>query len=226
MVTYHPHTLVTFGGKLNTGVADEEIWQCGIRVMKPGAAGPLDDHDAWLTFAAPKIATWFTAAAPAAFPNSAALTWLKANPIGADGTYSDPVTHLHDYSTPQMGTVIGSGQIPDVLCIALSWQTAKAIRRHQYATHGRIYPPNYVGPASGNGMRTATGVSAAWATKGHDLLTAMSGTDNPCVPIVASGHAGEYSPITGVRVGDVYDMQRKRKSALNEVYSAVAFSTA
>src|SRR5664279_5111023 len=113
MPTWHPHTLVTFGGVLNTAAADHEIWQCGVRLLKPGAAGPLDDHDAYLTFAAPKLAQWFTGAAGAPamnagqFPGSATLNWVKANPIGADGHYSDPTTHIHDYATPQAGSHTG-----------------------------------------------------------------------------------------------------------------------
>lgn len=226
MPNYHPHTSVTFGGVLNLAAAEHEIWQCGIRVMKPGNPGaPLDDHDAYLTSIAAPLATWFGDAGNPTFPPSASLNWIKANPIGTDGTYSDPATHLHDYSAAQLGGGAADTAMPDILCIALSWQTRKAIRHHSYATHGRIYPPNYGRLTQSGTMRAAPGFPGLWATKGAALLTILAGTTVPAIPVIASGHGGEYEHITGCRVGDVYDVQRRRKSAVPEVYSAVPFSS-
>jgi hypothetical protein len=224
---YHPHTLVTFGGILNTTAVDHEIWQCGVRVVKPGNPGaPLDDHDAYMTSIAAPLATWFGDSGFVPMPPSANLQWLKANPIGSDGKYTDPITHLHDYAVPQTGGGVIAQVVPDILCVCLSWQTAKAIRHHSYATHGRIYPPNYgaFGLSVGS-MRIGPDKAQELATKGAALLTILKGTSVPAIPIIASGHSGEYEHITGCRVGDVYDVQRRRKSALREVYSAVAFSS-
>jgi len=224
--SYHPHTLVTFGGILNEAQPDKEIWQCGIRVMKPGNPGaPLDDHDAYLDSIAAPLATWFGIQDAPSFPNAARLAWIKANPIQADGTYSDSVTHLHDYSTPQPGGMQNPTVVPDILCVCLSWQTRKAIRHHSYASHGRIYPPNYGEYGQAGSMRLNGGQAGLWAQRGADLLTILKGTSVPAIPVIASGHGGEYEHITGCRVGDVYDVQRRRKSALNELYSAVAFSS-
>lgn len=227
MSSYHPHTLVTFGGVLNTAAADHEIWQCGVRVMKPGNPGsPLDDHDAYIASIKAPLATWFADATNPQFPSLATLVWLKANPIKEDGSYADPVTHLWDYPTPVAGGMTNTtGLVPDILCVCLSWQTAKAIRHHQYATHGRIYPPNYGENGVAGQMRLMTGYAGMWATRGAALLTILKGTTVPAIPVIASGHSGEYEHITGCRVGDVYDVQRRRKSALREVYSAVAFSS-
>lgn len=226
MPIWHPHTLVTFGGKLNTAVADQEIWQCGVRVMKAGAAAPLDDHDAYLAHINVNLASWFTSADNWTFPTQATLAWIKANPIGADGLYSDTTTHLFDYAPPVAGHGTGATPWPDIMCIAISWKTAKAVRKHSYATHGRIYPPNYGSMgANDGGMRKAVGVANAWLSAGSALLGVLNGGANPCVPIVASGHNGEYQPITGVRVGDVLDVQRRRKDALKENYSEAVYSS-
>jgi len=227
MPSYHPHTVVTFGGVLNTTAVDHEIWQCGVRVMKPGNPGaPLDDHDAYLTSIAAPLALWFGDGVSMPFPGSAALMWIKANPLNSDGKYSDTVTHLHDYPAPVVGgQSSATNVVPDILCVALSWQTRKAIRHHQYATHGRIYPPSYGQVAAPGSMRLSAGNAADWATRGAGLLTVLKGTTVPAIPVIASGHGGEYEHITGCRVGDVYDVQRRRKSALREVYSAVAFSS-
>ena len=226
MVSYHPHTLVTFGGVLNWLQPDHEIWQCGVRVMKPGNPGaPLDDHDAYLAQIVDPLAAWFAHDTAPAFPGSTNLGWVKANPIGANGKYSDDTTHVHDYSTPQTGGGAGNVGVPDILCVCLSWQTRKAIRRASYATHGRIYPPSYGVAAAPGAMRLTAGVAAAWAQRGADLLTLLKGSTVPAIPVIASGHGGEYEHITGCRVGDVYDVQRRRKDALREVYSDVPFSS-
>jgi hypothetical protein len=224
--SYHPHTLVTFGGTLNVAQPDHEIWQCGVRVMKPGNPGaPLDDHDAYLASINAGLATWFGIQDAPSIPNAARLEWVKANPIQADGTYSDDVTHLYDYPAPVPGGMQNPTVVPDILCVCLSWQTRKAIRRHQYATHGRIYPPNYGVYGQAGAMRLNAGQSAAWAARGAALLTILAGTTVPAIPVIASGHGGEYEHITGCRVGDVYNVQRRRKSAVAEVYSGVAFSS-
>ena len=226
MSSYHPHTHVTFGGILNTTAVDHEIWQCGLRVMKPGNPGsPLDDHDAYLTSIAAPLATWFGDATNPGFPGCTTLNWVKANPVNSEGKYSDPITHLHDYSTPQNGGGSTANLVPDILCVCLSWQTAKAIRHHSYATHGRIYPPSYSEGAPTGQMRLQGGYAGLWAARGVALLTILKGTTVPAIPVIASGHGGEYEHITGCRVGDVYDVQRRRKSALREVYSAVPFSS-
>ena len=223
---YSPHTLVTFGGILNTAAAVHEIWQCGVRVRAASVGGALADHDAYLATASVALGAWFSDATSSnSFPNTAQLTWMKANPIGQDGKYSDPTTHVHDYTSPISGGAVGSGGVPDVLCIALSWTTAKAIRKGSYASHGRIYPPNYVPSGTGTDMRLQGGLAGLWATKGVELLTALNGVNHPCQPIIASPHSHEQEAITGCRVGDVYDTQRRRKSALKEVYSLVSYSS-
>lgn len=221
MAVYTPHTLVTFGGVLNTAAADKEIWQNGVRVTSVGG-GPLGDHDAYLLDIAGPLAAWFTSVAEPKFPNSATLNWVKANPIGANGLYSDPAPHLHDYSPAQAGAHDNTFDIPDIMCMAISWSTALAVRKHTYATHGRIYPPNYAGWTAGGLMRQTDSVPP-WVTKGKALLTLLAAGAGGCIPVIASPHAGEIHPITGVRVGDVLDVQRRRKSALKEAYQTAVF---
>lgn len=228
MATWAPHTLVTFGGSLNVNQDPVEIWQCGVRVMAAGGAGPLADHDAYLASVAPNLSNWFnTVASNSAFPPMSTLNWVKANPINAAGHYSDTATHVHDYAPH----VAGGNNTPasaqaDILCLCISWETARAIRKGQYATHGRIYPPNYWQSAAGTSvMRVQASVVTAWAAKGQALLTVLSGPANPCIPVVASGHSAEFNAITGVRVGDVMDVQRRRKDALKEAYTGVPFGS-
>jgi hypothetical protein len=192
--------------------------------MAPGGGGPVADPDSYIFDKAAPLAAWFNRSdPPAMFPVNASLDWLKAAPINASGHYSDPVAHVHDYA-PHIAGMGGSNMQPDILCLALSWETAVAIRRGVYASHGRIYPPNYAQPlVAPSYMRVTATEQAGWVTHAKLLLTILSADPSPAVPIVASGHGGEFQPITGVRVGDVLDVQRRRKDALKESYAAALF---
>ena len=224
VVLYTPHTLVAFGGKLNVGAPDSEIWQCGVRV-EASVAGQLVDPGGYMQQIKDPLAAWFsTAGSNGGFNVNAQLKYLKVNNIGANGKYSDPSTNVFDY--PGAGIVGGQNQAPkpDIMCLCLSWATDVAVRKGAYATHGRIYPPNYdlevVTPA---GMRVTPATTAAWTAKAIDLLTLLNAGPILAFPVIASPHAGEIRRISGVRVGDVMDVQRRRKSALAETYASATF---
>jgi len=220
MTNWNPHTLFTFGGVLNTNQAPAEIWQCGVRVAETGLGGALADPDAFLADLVTPMHDWFANNGMQKFPTSATLDWLKAAQIGANGKYSDTFNHVHDYSTPVAGT--GAAAVPDILTLAISWVTGTAVRRGSYASHGRIYPPLYtVAPASDGSIRSSS--AANTLLLGSDLLAKINAVTQNCIPVVASGHGGELRPITGVRVGDVMDVQRKRKDAVKETYVTAAF---
>jgi hypothetical protein len=222
MTTYTPHTLVTFGGVLNNAVPDKEIWQCGIRLLDAAGTAPLADHQEFCDAVFTPLATWFALSTSSiGLPNTCELKWVKANPIASSGLYADDTTYLHDYTSPVVGGLAGASV--DILALAISWGTAKTIRKHSYATHGRIYLPVYTILPNVAGMRITSAQAAAWAARGKALLSLLAGTTQPAMPVVASNHDGEIEPITHVRVGDVIDVQRRRKSALKEVYSSLAY---
>lgn len=224
MPTWSPHALVAFGGRLNTAAAgaDQEIWQCGVRVTN-SAGGALTDPNAYMLAITPTLAQWFQAVDPPNFPNTAALDWVKVNNIGTNGKYSDPgAVNLVDYPGGRPGANAFPNQSPDILCLALSWGTAKAVRRGSYASHGRIYPPNYL-LSTGGLMRVPTSTASIWRDKGKALLALLAVGPFNAIPVVASGHNGEIEPITSVRVGDVLDVQRRRKDALRENYAVANF---
>jgi len=225
MVAYAPHTLVTFGGVLNTGAATPEIWQSGVRVTDVVGGGPLADHDAYLAGIKDPLGTWFEVTGSAGFPATATLNWIKANPINAAGKYADDTTHLYDYPTPVAGGGVAPffSPVPDILCLAISWTTAKA-RGKSHA--GRIYLPNYSMPVVTPGsMRAQGGLNALWRDRGLALLALLANSNVHAVPIIASS-AGPTAQITGVRVGDVIDVQRRRKDALKESYVSGIFAPA
>src|SRR5664279_75127 len=220
--TWTPHSLFTFGGILNTAQSPAEIWQCGVRIAATGQGGALADPDAFLTYAAQPMHDWFNAGGTQmAFPTTARLNWLEIGQIGADGKYSDPTAHVHEYGSGAAG--FGSPSVPDFLPVAVSWKTALAIRKHVYATHGRIYLPMYNASSASGSARIDPAFPGPIRQTALNLLNIIDGAPQNAIPVVASGHGGEIHPITGVRVGDVFDVQRRRKDALKEVYIEASF---
>lgn len=213
---YSPHTLVAWGGTLSDG----EIWQNGVRVVG-FEDQPLTESACveYMEGFAPDLSDWFSDD-DNNMATDAALTWLKVNNIGPDGRYVNPTdTNVYDYSSPVPG--ISGQSAPDFCSICFSWTTA--LMRGPGHT-GRIYPPNYTYTALGSRFSSAGQVRAVATAKA--LLTVMAHpSEGPNVtPVVASRVNGVLAHITGVRVGDVYDVQRRRKNALPENYESDSFS--
>lgn len=223
MASWTAHSLFTFGGVLNTGAPDPEIWQCGVRIGNTGAGGQLGDPDAFLTYAVTPMSAWW-ASVDGFAPTTATLKWLKVGQIGTNGHYSDTTPHIHDYAGGGVAGTSGTPKIPDILGLAVSWQTTQAVRRGSYASHGRIYLPTYgLNPAIAGSMRIQSAQLPFVRDWGKALLTLINTAPQPAVPIIASGHGGEVHTIVGVRVGDVLDVQRRRKDALRETYVSATF---
>lgn len=233
-MAYTPHSLLTFGGSVNSG-SDAEIWQCGIRLATfadtsaPSAeALPLVDLTGYLNSITGGMSSWFSTTANG-LRKDCTLSWLKVANIGADGKYSGstdqhggPNPALYSYATPVTGGAPGTGAVshPPILTVCLTFRTAIARGK---GAHGRIYPPFSL--ALGNNTRISN--AATFASSGALLLTSISKpgqTNNANVyPVVASS-GGPINKINAVWVGDVVDVQRRRKDALIENYTKLAWS--
>lgn len=222
-MAYPPHTLVAFGGVLNTGQDVPEIWQCGVRGVQPAGDlnpdKPLDDCDTYLTNIQAALKTAFTGSVM--IPSVCTLDWIKANNIGADGKYVDPVTHMYSYSPS--GTGGGVAKHPDVLAVRVTWKTAAS---RGPAHLGGIYLPAYAADSDiAGGSRISSGSVTNILSTAANILTALEnkgaafGTGVHFAPCVVSKVSGTFRPITGTRVGNVWDIQRRRKSALHESYT-------
>lgn len=218
-MAYPRHALVTFGGTVvGSASTEDEIWQCGVR-LDGDDSGFLSDPDSYLSDIATPLETWY-AASSSVMRGDSHLKWVKANNIAADGTYADPVTHVHDYATPVAGGA-AAGPMPAMLTCCFSWVTAAA---RGPAHTGRIYPPVWLPATSSEIISDANRTS--YANSGKDLLLVLANgfADVFGQPsVVSKVGIGYKRHITGVRVGSVIDVQRRRKNALPEVYSSVAF---
>ena len=218
-MAYAPHVYAAWGGELLNG----DIWGNGIRLMTATGQLPEADVEDYLAAMAPGLSDWFAAAQSHHAP-SASLTFLKLNNIGADGKYPPGApTHRHDYNPAVNGG--GSGAGPAIVSTCISFKTAKA---RGTGANGRVYPPNFGGTASATGKVTQAVIDDLVAAGGA-LLDAVSLYANPgavgrLIPVIASRKDASLTRITTVRVGDEFDVQRRRKNAVPEIYSSTAWA--
>jgi len=222
-VPYPRHWLFVMGGNL-TGSAPNEIWECTIRgVPAAGSTHTYGDEDAVLAAIAPAMDDWYSDGEHHLSQYSS-LAYLKLNEIAPDGTYADPgASHRYDYAVPVAGT--DNAATPTFVSACLSWRTARA---RGIASHGRIYP--VWGIAMSQTDRLTETQQTNFLNAGFDLLNAVSEPSTgdfefaPCVVSKGANNgagAGRVEAITRVLVGDVYDVQRRRKNALPETYASM-----
>lgn len=217
-MAFTPHTLVTFGGTLVETTSFDEIWECGVRGFNmPAANIPVDPSqlqnlvDDIATRTTGNLADWFVAAS-SFMGGDARMTFVKAVNVGADGKYTSAPAR-HEFTPAIAG---GSAQtMPSFCSVALSWTTGI---RFGKARMGRIYPPNF-GVPSANGAIIQGTAQSALVDSGIGLIGTLSsaGAEFEFQPQVVS-KSGPHHKITGVRVGNVVDVQRRRRNAVRETY--------
>ena len=221
--------LAVIGGTIGSGV-DAEIWSCGVRgtlaFVGGDEAANTAARTALVTQWGAALQTWF-AAVSSRMRNDTQLTYVKLNSIAENGDYLYPASPVQRALT---ATGALSPTVPSILTVATSWRTARGGRG--IGVNGRVYLPNVPTFTAAGGMRVQTSTVTEIRAAGLALLSILgtgvsaptNGEFTPCVVSKGTGNgagAGIAEPITGVRVGDVVDVQRNRKSALREVYSSI-----
>jgi hypothetical protein len=148
--------------------------------------------------------------------SGATLKWLKCNNIGADGKYSDDTTHVYDYPSPTPGYV-ASQKAPSFCSVAMAWTTDRV---RPPGAWGRIYPPNPSYAPTGSFIQASDRALVVTAAKALLSVLRNCGGDISLIPVIASKVNATNTEITGVRVSDVYDVQRRRKNAALVTYNA------
>lgn len=218
-VAYRVHDRVTFGGTLG-GVDGPEIWACSVNGLFNGGTDVQANYQAWCDAIATAFNSWFTNATNRQ-SSRAFLAYIKMNRIGTDGKYPPGwVTAQHTYPSPAAGAV--SSPLPGFCSIVWSWLTP--VQRGP-ASKGRIYPPNT--PSSYAGGDQITGAEqSAQITAAKNMLNVLAATYSSSlafVPTVESSIGGAFHPINGVRVGNIIDVQRRRKNQIKETYVAATW---
>lgn len=217
-------TRVTISGTFGGGV---EEWQTGFWFGNANGDADLPDQeladgirDAWRTF--------FTANTSNISPNWQ-TTEVKLSSHGTDGK-SDANDTIYSVFAPVAQGTIGTTFPPQVtLAVTLTGSKARGL-----ASKGRMYLPGVGIGLQGNG-KIAGG---QWETLSDNLaafFTAVNALPSNNVILLAShgqlvrGADGQYEPkldglgpvsmpVIGIKVGDVYDTQRRRRNGLTEQY--------
>lgn len=213
---------VTAFGK-SCGGAEE--WQTGFWLGFEDAAVGIPDAAArgglgamWQTF--------FTAANTHILGNTSTVG-LKFNVWLSGEDKPDPsLTSFHYYTTPITGSQGGSMTLPPQISVVASLH---ATPPNGYAGKGRMYLPgchlglNTDGQISPTERGQLAGTLATMFTQ-INASTDVSGKVINMSPNVAGlpPRPGVNKQILTVRIGSVYDTQRRRRNGLSEVYSASA----
>lgn len=217
-MAYAEHLLVTWSGTLGPN----EIWSTGCRYIPNAAVGqPVpssDDLDNTVSDHQAAVAAQF-ANAGSGIPGGVKLQFFKMNWILPNGRYRDPVTHLHEYNPQVNGAA--AAQTPDFTTTAISHRSGLT-RGPAHA--GRQYWPNF-GLALTSIVPSLVDASArngalAWH---HNMLRVAVGGVDPMdtwsyLPVIASRKYGVNRRITEFAMGNVLDVQRRRKESEPETY--------
>lgn len=219
-MTYAPHFLLSFGGTL---AADQEQWANNIRLGPPlgGTFGAITNPEGALDDIETDLRTLFGT------PNMGAssdvkVRWIKLNEIGPDGRYANQSeTHAKYLEGTEVFAGPGTPSLPPQCSVAVSWTTG---RSRGPGSKGRVFVPRPsfgVDPAGRISSATVATMVTAWTTFIQNLNN-WPGLDWPNSPVavVASnvGAPGPMEQITGVRIGDVMDTQRRRRESIVETY--------
>lgn len=207
---------VTMSGAMFNG---GEEWQTGFYMgqAEGAAAVPTQQfadavRDAWTTF--------FTYAGIVS--NKYTFTQVKCARLGTDGKYDGSDIAISNPATAQVGNYAGQVMPPQIALVA----TLVAGSGKGLAGKGRMYLPGVSAGIDDTG-HIASGTTQAIATQLAAFFNSINASmDAPGQAINASkGHkkllgvGARNVPINGIRVGNVFDTQRRRRNALAETYS-------
>jgi hypothetical protein len=206
-----------------------EIWSTGFYLGSAGAGvsnptQPLADaiRTAWTAF--------FTDTAMS-FGTNWKTTQVKVAQVGADGKTNLSNVIYAPYGTPISGTY-GSNVMPPQVSLVATLEVAGA---RGLAAKGRMYLPGIAHAIGTNGQIGNTQV-LNMANKFKAFLDAVNvaASGDAGVILASQGRRvknaqGDYEPVPGtavnarvnrVRIGSVYDTQRRRRNALVEQYQS------
>lgn len=228
MATYpHPFIKLTFGGQLAQG---QDEWNCGINLsISNDALLPVTGTDAEEAFERyvedvdPDMVQLFTnyiSNVQMGIPAGATLDYVKAALIGTDGFY---MREPHIWEVVGVTGGASNAYVPQV-SLVMTLQSEKFRDPGKYA---RFYLPTIV-PVSSNSYRPANTQGKAEITADllaslNRRLTGLIRTQRVQPAAISSSDKfeGNYRPIQFVKVGNVFDTQRRRRNKIGETYFTV-----
>jgi len=204
-----------------------EHFSTSLSVATGAAASPVDDD--LLEDLAAVVGTWFASVGSTGpqITNRATLKEFKVNRIGTDGSYMDPVSFTHVYSTPVAGgTALESApQLAGVVSLRTAFDRGRASKGQMYlppsfgynipGTDGLVTTTN----AQNRASSVATLINAIHAAY---TATVGGGDFGGRVAVVSDVGSGAWHSVTHVEAGRVIDTMRSRRTSLPEDYQPSA----
>lgn len=162
-------------------------------------------------FAARGLALWD--AIKDRYSNQTFYVGSRLSIIGTDGKSHD-TTEMGN--SPSAGT-INTHALPQEVAVVATLLSASGTK----SGRGRIYLPAPARDQCGDGSRLESAARADFATNVAAYCADLDIAASTYTACVASGVQSQLRPIIQVRVGDVFDSQRRRRDTLTEVYSVV-----
>lgn len=221
----HPFLKLTFGGQLAQG---QDEWNCGVNLSITNDAllpiTGIDAEDAFELYAEEMqddmitIFTNYVKDIVMGVPSGASLDYIKLALIGTDGLYiRDP----HIWEVTDVNGGAANPYVPQVSMV----MTLQSDKFRDPGKYNRFYLPAIV-PTGSGGYRPQS--VPAKADRTAVLMAALNrrvSTFNrtmriqPAAVTSSEKFEGNYRPITRVKVGNVFDTQRRRRNKIGEVYS-------
>lgn len=217
---------LTFGGRL-AGGGDE--WNCGINLGVYGRTGEIPDEviqtlagDIASVFDDDIISAFSTFHSSGALgtPAGAVLEYIKLAAIGTNGLYINEPFEFNQIEVAGDNTL--EGYIPQVAVVV----TLVADKYRDPGKYNRFYYPQTV-PRSGayKYARSSQLAGEVAALLSQLTFNVTSGGTNwtvqPAAVTQSMGGSENYLPIESVRVGNIYDTQRRRRNKLTEIYHEI-----
>jgi hypothetical protein len=210
VMPYVPHTRVTFGGSLGTGLFQEQ-WVCGLSLGGEGTDATLTlPVQAELDAVATAIKN-YVAYSGSGIGGVAVLLFVKFAVIDATGHYAgDPV--LINVAATQGGSAGASH--PFQISRVISLDTG----RRGPTGRGRFFAPAAVGAIDSEGLSTVDQAQTA-AFSAADMIKNVNNAVSGAARVVVASSKGYNTTVSSVRVGRVLDTVRSRRTSLQERYS-------
>lgn len=228
MATYNePFMKLTFGG---TQAKGQDIWTCGINlsiqndelipIVPTNAVVAFENYIKDVDADIIDIFTNYISNKDMNIPTGATLDYIKLAVIDTDGQY---IVDAHTWEPQEVTGGVKQFYVPQV-SIVMTLQSDKRVDPGKY---GRFYLPTTATNVRG-GYRPVNTTEKATLTA--NLLAALNRRVGggladvrvrPAAVTSASNFSGSYRPFTTVKVGNVFDTQRRRRNKIGETYEVV-----
>lgn len=209
------HNVVRINGSLPGG----EVWSVTPKFNRPsGPVTEYEDLERWAGVVAGTMEAWGSGNVFRTLLSTAGT--IDSVRIEARNAANQLTQAAEVQLTPSLPGISPANKMFQS-CVVFTFLTGRPGRSYK----GRMYWPALAASLNTQ-LRMAQSTIDSYATNGVELLEMIGGagaTDGEFpIPVVVSQTTGVSTPITSVRVGDILDIQRRRRDSLTENYGEAA----